>query len=252
MNNITTFNNPAFGSVRAVSVNDEPYFVGKDVAEILGYERPTDAVRKRVDPDDRGVAKMETPSGAQEMTIINESGLYSLILSSKLPKAKEFKRWVTAEVLPAIRKTGGYVNDTAQFVESYFGQLEPNQKHALTMMFDESKRMSAQLKEQAPKVLFANAVETAHNSILIGDLAKIIRQNGVDIGQKRLFEWLRQNGYLIKDGQSKNMPTQKAMEMSLFEVKESTINNPDGSVRITRTTKVTGKGQTYFVKKFLS
>lgn len=252
MNNISTFNNPAFGSVRAVSMNDEPYFVGKDVAEILGYERPTDAVRKRVDPDDRGVAKMETPSGAQEMTIINESGLYSLILSSKLPKAKEFKRWVTAEVLPAIRKTGGYVNDTAQFVENYFGQLEPNQKHALTMMFDESKRMSAQLKEQAPKVLFANAVETAHNSILIGDLAKIIRQNGVDIGQKRLFEWLRQNGYLIKDGQSKNMPTQKAMEMSLFEVKESTINNPDGSVRVTRTTKVTGKGQTYFVKKFLS
>ena len=252
MNNISIFNNPTFGSVRAVSVNDEPYFVGKDVAEILGYERPTDAVRKRVDPDDRGVAKMETPSGAQEMTIINESGRYSLILSSKLPKAKEFKRWVTAEVLPAIRKTGGYVNDTAQFVESYFGQLEPSQKHALTMMFDESKRMSAQLKEQAPKVLFANAVETAHNSILIGDLAKIIRQNGVDIGQKRLFEWLRQNGYLIKDGQSKNMPTQKAMEMSLFEVKESTINNPDGSVRITRTTKVTGKGQTYFVKKFLS
>ena len=252
MNNISTFNNPAFGSVRAVNVNDEPYFVGKDVAEILGYERPTDAVRKRVDPDDRGVAKMETPSGAQEMTIINESGLYSLILSSKLPKAKEFKRWVTAEVLPAIRKTGGYVNDTAQFVESYFGQLDPSQKHALTMMFDESKRMSAQLKEQAPKVLFANAVETAHNSILIGDLAKIIRQNGVDIGQKRLFDWMRQNGYLIKDGQSKNMPTQKAMDMSLFEVKESTINNPDGSVRVTRTTKVTGKGQTYFVKKFLS
>lgn len=252
MNNISTFNNPAFGSVRAVSVNDEPYFVGKDVAEILGYERPTDAVRKRVDPDDRGVAKMETPSGAQEMTIINESGLYSLILSSKLPKAKEFKRWVTAEVLPAIRKTGGYVNDTAQFVESYFGQLDPSQKHALTMMFDESKRMSAQLKEQAPKVLFANAVETAHNSILIGDLAKIIRQNGVDIGQKRLFDWMRQNGYLIKGGQSKNMPTQKAMDMNLFEVKESTVNNPDGSVRITRTTKVTGKGQTYFVKKFLA
>lgn len=252
MNNISTFNNPAFGSVRAVSVNDEPYFVGKDVAEILGYSNPRDALSKHVDAEDKGVANCDTLSGAQKMTIINESGLYSLILSSKLPKAKEFKRWVTAEVLPAIRKTGGYVNDTAQFVESYFGQLDPNQKHALTMMFDESKRMSAQLKEQAPKVLFANAVETAHNSILIGDLAKIIRQNGVDIGQKRLFEWLRQNGYLIKDGQSKNMPTQKAMEMSLFEVKESTINNPDGSVRVTRTTKVTGKGQTYFVKKFLS
>lgn len=252
MNNISTFNNPAFGSVRAVSVNDEPYFVGKDVAEILGYSNPRKAMIDHVDAEDKGVTKCDTLGGTQEMTIINESGLYSLILSSKLPKAKEFKRWVTAEVLPAIRKTGGYVNDTAQFVENYFGQLEPNQKHALTMMFDESKRMSAQLKEQAPKVLFANAVETAHNSILIGDLAKIIRQNGVDIGQKRLFEWLRQNGYLIKDGQSKNMPTQKAMEMSLFEVKESTINNPDGSVRVTRTTKVTGKGQTYFVKKFLS
>lgn len=252
MNNISTFNNPAFGSVRAVSVNDEPYFVGKDVAEILGYSNPRKAMIDHVDAEDKGVTKCDTLGGTQEMTIINESGLYSLILSSKLPKAKEFKRWVTAEVLPAIRKTGGYVNDTVQFVESYFGQLEPNQKHALTMMFDESKRMSAQLKEQAPKVLFANAVETAHNSILIGDLAKIIRQNGVDIGQKRLFEWLRQNGYLIKDGQSKNMPTQKAKEMSLFEVKESTINNPDGSVRVTRTTKVTGKGQTYFVKKFLS
>lgn len=252
MNNISTFNNPTFGSVRAVSVNDEPYFVGKDVAEILGYSNPRDALSKHVDAEDKGVANCDTLGGTQEMTIINESGLYSLILSSKLSKAKEFKRWVTAEVLPAIRKTGGYVNDTAQFVESYFGQLDPSQKHALTMMFDESKRMSAQLKEQAPKVLFANAVETAHNSILIGDLAKIIRQNGVDIGQKRLFDWMRQNGYLIKGGQSKNMPTQKAMDMNLFEVKESTVNNPDGSVRITRTTKVTGKGQTYFVKKFLA
>lgn len=252
MNNISTFNNPAFGSVRAVSVNDEPYFVGKDVTEVLGYQNGSRDINRHVDAEDRRKAMVFDGNQDKETILINESGLYSLILSSKLPKAKEFKRWVTAEVLPAIRKTGGYVNDTAQFVENYFGQLEPNQKHALAMMFDESKRMSAQLKEQAPKVLFANAVETAHNSILIGDLAKIIRQNGVDIGQKRLFEWLRQNGYLIKDGQSKNMPTQKAMEMSLFEVKESTINNPDGSVRVTRTTKVTGKGQTYFVKKFLS
>lgn len=252
MNNISTFNNPAFGSVRAVSINNEPYFVGKDVTEVLGYQNGSRDINRHVDAEDRRKAMVFDGNQDKETILINESGLYSLILSSKLPKAKEFKRWVTAEVLPAIRKTGGYVNDTAQFVESYFGQLEPSQKHALTMMFEESKRMSAQLKEQAPKVLFANAVETAHNSILIGDLAKIIRQNGVDIGQKRLFEWLRQNGYLIKDGQSKNMPTQKAMEMSLFEVKESTINNPDGSVRITRTTKVTGKGQTYFVKKFLS
>ena len=252
MNKISTFNNPEFGAVRTTTINDEPYFVGKDVAIALGYERPTDAARKHIDPEDRGVAKIETLSGTQEMTVINESGLYSLILSSKLPTAKKFKRWITHDVIPAIRKTGGYVNDTAQFVDYYFGQLEPNQKQALTMMFDESKRMSDQLKEQAPKVLFANAVETAHTSILVGDLAKIIKQNGTDIGQKRLFDWMRRNGYLIKDGQSKNMPTQRAMDMGLFEVKESTINNPDGSVRITRTTKVTGKGQTYFVNKFLS
>ena len=251
MNNISTFRNPAFGSVRAVRIDNEPYFVGKDVAEILGYSNPRKAMIDHVDAEDKGVTKCDTLGGTQEMTIINESGLYSLILSSKLPKAKEFKRWVTSEVLPTIRKTGGYVNNTAQFVDSYFGQLNLEQKHALTLMFDESKRMSEQLKEQAPKVLFANAVETAHTSILIGDLAKIIKQNGVDIGQKRLFEWMRQNGYLIKGGSSKNMPTQRSMDQELFEVKKTTINNPDGSVRVTKTTKVTGKGQTYFINKFL-
>lgn len=251
MNNISTFRNPAFGSVRAVRIDNEPYFVGKDVAEILGYSNPRKAMIDHVDAEDKGVTKCDTLGGTQEMTIINESGLYSLILSSKLPKAKEFKRWVTSEVLPTIRKTGGYVNNTAQFVDSYFGQLNLEQKHALTLMFDESKRMSEQLKEQAPKVLFANAVETAHTSILIGDLAKIIKQNGVDIGQKRLFEWMRQNGYLIKGGSSKNMPTQRSMDQELFEVKETTINNPDGSVRVTKTTKVTGKDQTYFINKFL-
>lgn len=248
MNELTVFNNEEFGEIRTMTIEGEPWFVAADVCRALDLSNPTIATN-RLDEDERAKFNL----GRQgDGTIINESGLYSLVLGSRKPEAKAFKRWITHDIIPTIRKTGGYVNDTAQFVESYFGQLEPNQKHALTMMFDESKRMSAQLKEQAPKVLFANAVETAHNSILIGDLAKIIRQNGVDIGQKRLFEWMRQNGYLIKDGQSKNMPTQKAMEMSLFEVKESTINNPDGSVRITRTTKVTGKGQTYFVKKFLS
>lgn len=252
MNKISTFNNPVFGTVRTTTINDEPYFVGKDVADVLEYQNGSRDINRHVDTEDRCKAMVFDGNQNKETILINESGLYSLILSSKLPKAKEFKRWVTAEILPAIRKTGGYVNDTAQFVDYYFGQLDTNQKQALTMMFDESKRMSNQLKEQAPKVLFANAVETAHTSILIGDLAKIIKQNGTDIGQKRLFDWLRRNGYLIKDGQSKNMPTQRAMDMGLFEVKESTINNPDGSVRITRTTKVTGKGQTYFVNKFLS
>lgn len=248
MNELTVFNNEDFGEIRTMTIEGEPWFVAADVCRALDLSNPTIAT-SRLDEDERAKFNL----GRQgDGTIINESGLYSLVLGSRKPEAKAFKRWITHDIIPTIRKTGGYVNDTAQFVESYFGQLDPSQKHALTMMFDESKRMSAQLKEQAPKVLFANAVETAHNSILIGDLAKIIRQNGVDIGQKRLFEWLRQNGYLIKGGQSKNMPTQKAMDMNLFEVKESTVNNPDGSVRITRTTKVTGKGQTYFVKKFLA
>ena len=266
MNELTVFNNEEFGEIRTMTIEGEPWFVVADICAYFGVSN-RNRIMQSVDAEDKGGTQMDTPGGVQTVAIVNESGLYSVLFALQPNKARgvskayiedrqeklhRFKRWVTAEVLPAIRKTGGYVNDTAQFVESYFGQLEPSQKHALTMMFEESKRMSAQLKEQAPKVLFANAVETAHNSILIGDLAKIIRQNGVDIGQKRLFEWLRQNGYLIKDGQSKNMPTQKSMEMSLFEVKESTINNPDGSVRITRTTKVTGKGQTYFVKKFLS
>lgn len=248
MNELTVFNNEDFEEIRTMTIEGEPWFVAADVCRALDLSNPTIAT-SRLDEDERAKFNL----GRQgDGTIINESGLYSLVLGSRKPEAKAFKRWITHDIIPTIRKTGGYVNDTAQFIDSYFGQLDPSQKHALTMMFDESKRMSAQLKEQAPKVLFANAVETAHNSILIGDLAKIIRQNGVDIGQKRLFDWMRQNGYLIKGGQSKNMPTQKAMDMNLFEVKESTVNNPDGSVRITRTTKVTGKGQTYFVKKFLA
>lgn len=251
-NKMTLFTNAELGNVRALEIDGEPYFVGKDVAEILGYERPTDAVRKRVDPDDRGVAKMETPSGAQEMTIINESGLYSLILSSKLPKAKEFKRWVTAEVLPIIRKTGGYVNDTKQFVDYYFADCNTYGREAITLMLNETKRMANQLKAQAPKVLFAEAVESSKTSISVGDLAKLIKQNGVDIGQNRLFSWLRMNDYLIKSGDRKNMPTQKSMDLGLFEVKISAFYRPDGTVDIAKTPKVTGKGQTYLINKFLS
>lgn len=254
MNELTVFNNEEFGEIRTMTIEGEPWFMAADVCRALDIGNSSQAI-SRLDEDEKMITLISNEGnrrGNPNMTVVNEPGLYTLILSSRKPETKAFKRWVTHDILPTIRKTGGYVNDTAQFVESYFGQLDPGQKHALTMMFDESKRMSAQLKEQAPKVLFANAVETAHNSILIGDLAKIIRQNGVDIGQKRLFDWMRQNGYLIKGGQSKNMPTQKAMDMNLFEVKESTVNNPDGSVRITRTTKVTGKGQTYFVKKFLA
>lgn len=248
MNELKTFTNAEFGSVRTIEIDNEPYFVGKDVAEILGYSEPRSAVSKKVDSEDRGVAKMETPSGVQEMTIINESGLYSLIFGSKLPKAKEFKHWVTSEVLPSIRKHGMYatnelLNDPDFAIQAFTALKEERERR---------KQLESIVEQDKPKVLFADAVGTAQTSILVGDLAKLIKQNGVDIGQKRLFNYLRENGYLIKSGNSKNMPTQKAMDKGLFEVKERTINNPDGSVRITKTTKVTGKGQTYFINEFLA
>ena len=247
MNEIKIFDNPEFGKVRTMEINGEPYFVGKDVAEILGYKDTSDAMKRHVDNEDK-LTRCFTDSGQnREMYIINESGLYSLILSSKLPKAKEFKRWVTSEVLPSIRKHGAYavdelLNDPEFAIKTFTALKEERER---------SKRLSEQIEADKPKVIFADSVSAAKSSILIGDLAKLLKQNGVNIGQNRLFEWLRQKGYLIKGGSSKNMPTQKAAEMGLFEVKVSTVNNPDGSIRETKTTKVTGKGQVYFVNKFL-
>ena len=252
MNKISTFNSPEFGTVRTTAINDEPWFVGKDVAIALGYSNPRDALNKHVDGEDKNtVAFRDGTSGNPNITVINESGLYSLILSSKLPNAKKFKRWVTSEVLPTIRKTGGYVNDTQQFVDYYFSDVNTYGKAAIALMLDETKRMADKLREQEPKVIFADAVETSKTSIPMGDLAKLIKQNGVDIGQNRLFSWLRQNDYLIKSGDRRNMPTQKSMDLGLFEVKISTFYRPDGTVDISRTTKVTGKGQTYLINKFL-
>ena len=248
MNDLQQFTSAQFGDIRALSIDGDPWFVGKDIAERLGYTNTRKALADHVDAEDKGVTKCYTLGGAQDMTVINESGLYSLVLSSKLPSAKAFKRWVTHEVIPTIRKTGGYVNDTSAFVNAYFPELNETQKSVIGTMLDESRRMGQQLKEQAPKVLFADAVSASSTSILIGELAKLIKQNGVEIGQNRLFRWLRENGFLMRD----NMPTQYAMERGLFVVTERTINNPDGSVRITRTTKVTGKGQTYFINRFLA
>ena len=250
-NKMTLFTNEDLGNVRALEIDGEPYLVGKDVAMALGYTNPQKAIRDHVDEDDRTVNESFTVNGTA-ITLINESGLYSLILSSKLPKAKEFKHWITAEVLPVIRKTGGYVNDTKQFVDYYFADCNTYGREAIALMLNETKRMANQLKAQAPKVLFAEAVEGSKTSIPVGDLAKLIKQNGVDIGQNRLFSWLRMNDYLIKSGDRKNMPTQKSMDLGLFEVKISTFYRPDGTVDIAKTPKVTGKGQTYLINKFLS
>lgn len=251
-NKMTLFTNAELGNVRVLEIDGEPYFVGKDVAVALGYKDSSDAIKKHVDNEDKLSRRFADSGQNREMYIINESGLYSLILSSKLPSAKAFKRWITAEVLPAVRKTGGYVNDTEQFVDYYFADCNEYGRKAITLMLDETKRMANQLAVQAPKVLFADAVESSKTSIPVGDLAKIIKQNGIDIGQNRLFSWLRMNDYLIKSGDRRNMPTQKSMDLGLFEVKISTYYRPDGTVDITKTPKVTGKGQTYLINKFLS
>ena len=247
MNEIKIFDNPEFGKVRTMEINGEPYFVGKDVSEILGYSDTNKAIAMHVDDEDKLNDKTASSLGQRGGWLINESGLYSLILSSKLPKAKEFKRWVTSEVLPSIRKHGAYavdelLNDPEFAIKTFTALKEERER---------SKRLSEQIEADKPKVIFADSVSAAKSSILVGDLAKLLKQNGINIGQNRLFEWLRQKGYLIKGGSSKNMPTQKAAEMGLFEVKVSTVNNPDGSIRETKTTKVTGKGQVYFVNKFL-
>lgn len=252
MSELQIFQNPEFGQVRTVTVKNEPWFVGKDVAEALGYSNTRDAMAKHVDTEDKGVAKCDTPSGSQEMTVINESGLYSLVLSSKLPSAKEFKRWITHEVIPAIRKHGAYM--TEDVIKKAI--TEPDFLIGLLneMKKEKAARLAAeqQIEADRPKVTFANAVIVSKDGMLIGMLAKILHQNGVNMGQKRLFEWMRKNGYLMKSGADKNMPTQRAREMGLFKVKERAIDNPDGSVRLTRTTLVTGKGQQFFVNKFLA
>lgn len=244
MSELKIFNNEEFGKIRTVTIDNEPWFVGKDVAVILGYSNPQKALRDHVDEEDRTLNDSFTVNGTKGI-LINESGLYGLILSSKLPNAKKFKHWVTAEVLPVLRKTGRY------------NLQQPQGKELLALAVLEAQKtieeQTAQIEEMKPKAIFADAVATSHTSILIGDLAKILKQNGVETGQKRLFEWLRENGYLSKrKGMEWNSPTQKSMNLGLFEVKETTAMNPDGSVRINKTTKVTGKGQQYFINKFLN
>ncbi|WP_289684072.1 phage antirepressor [Faecalibaculum rodentium] len=246
MNEIQTFDFDGSG-IRTLTIDEEPYFVGKDVAQVLGYSNPRDAIAKHVDAEDKGVAKCDTLGGQQNQTVINESGLYSLILGSKLPEAKRFKRWVTSEVLPSLRRNGMYAMD--ELLDN--PDLAINALQKLKEEREARRQLELQNAQMKPKALFAEAVETSSTSILIGDMAKLLWQNGVEVGQRRLFDWLRTNGWLMKTGESRNMPTQKAMEKGYFEIRERTISNPDGSVRITKTTKVTGKGQVWLTNEFM-
>lgn len=242
--NVFNFEN---SNIRVINKNNEPWFVAKDICDVLEIKNTTQAIQ-RLDYDERAMFNI----GRQgETNIINEYGLYSLVLASRKPEAKRFKRWVTHEVIPSIRKQGTYM--TPDTIEKVLMDPDTIIKIATQLKEEQAKRMAAeaQVEKQKPKVLFASAVEASETSILIGQLAKIITQNGVKIGQNRLFEWLRDNGFLGKKGAHYNEPTQYSMERGWFEVTERTFNNPDGSIRVTRTTKVTGKGQVYFINKLL-
>lgn len=251
MNNLKIFKNNEF-EIRTIIKDNEPWFVGKDIAEALGFTNSRDAIRTHVFESDKGVDSIDTLGGKQNMTIINESGMYALIFGSRLESAKGFKRWVTHEVLPAIRKHGAYM--TEKTIEKALSSPDFLIDLATRLKQEQEARklLEEKVEEDKPKVLFADSVETSSNSCLVGELAKIISQNGYEIGQNRLFKWLRDNGYLIKKkGESFNLPTQYSMDLGLMEIKKRSINNPDGTVRTTSTPKVTGKGQIYFVNKFL-
>jgi len=244
MKELQIFKFNGINDVRVVMLENEPWWVLKDVCDILGITNATE-VTKRLEKDE--VTRFNLGGLSGETNIINEAGLYNVIIRSDKPKAKQFRRWVTHEVLPQIRKTGGYIpvtekDDDMTILAKGFLIAQKT--------IENQKR---QLEEQAPKVLFANAVSASNTSILVGELSKLLKQNGIEIGQNRLFEWLRNNNYLIKHkGTDYNMPTQYSMELGLFEIKETIINYPDGHISISKTPKVTGKGQIYFVNKFIS
>lgn len=257
--------------VRTLTINSEPYFVGKDVADILGYKDLNRALNQHVEKENRKSLSLkasgdsypylwESKNDFSNKTVINEAGVYDLIFDSQLPQAHEFKRWVTHEVLPAIRKHGAYMTDQKAFDVTHNAQGLAN---LLQQAADQLKRKDIEIEKMKPKALFADAVSTAKTNILIGEMAKILKANGVDyitvngkqvtMGQNHFFQWLRENGYLIKRrGTDYNAPTQMAMNKQLFKVKENTSVNPDGTTRINKTTKVTGKGQQYFANLFLA
>lgn len=242
MNELQLFNFES-NQLRTLLINDEPWFVGKDVAEILGYSNPRDALSKHVDSEDKNsVAIHDGNKGNPNLTIINESGVYALVFGSKLQSAKKFKHWVTSEVLPTLRKTGSYATP----------QLTGEELMAKALVEAKSvlERQNKQIIEMKPKALFADTVAASDSSILVGQEAKLISQSGCKMGQNRFFAWLRENGYLCSKGENYNMPTQKSREMDLIEIKIRTVTNPDGSVRETKTPVITGKGQIYFINKF--
>jgi len=245
-NSLQVFTSDQFGQIRTVSQGGEPWFVAADVCAALELGNSRQAIT-RLDDDEKGVISTDTLGGKQEMATVNEPGLYSLVLGSRKPEAKAFKRWITHEVIPAIRKHGMYA--TPETAEQILQDPDFLIKTLQELKKERSARVATeeQIRLDAPKVLFADCVSQADTDILVGELAKLLKQNGMDIGQNRLYEKLRADGFIMKNS---TIPTQRAMEMGLFRVIERSIMQPNGTTRITQTTKVTGKGQIYFVNRY--
>ncbi len=251
MNDLRIFENKEFGKVRTSIINDEPWFSLADVCRILEINNPRMAKTRL---NEKGVSTTDilTNGGRQQANFINESNLYKLVFQSRKPEAEKFADWVTSEVLPSIRKHGAYMTETA--IERTLTDPDYLIQLATTLKEEKQRRIAAEAENEMnrPKVLFSDSCEVAENSILIGEFAKRLKQNGLpNMGQNRLFALLRDQGYLCKGGERRNQPTQRSMEQGLFETKVRVINNPDGSTRTTTTTKMTGKGQIYFTNKFL-
>ncbi|WP_417576568.1 phage antirepressor KilAC domain-containing protein [Paratractidigestivibacter sp.] len=243
MNDIQVFKNDQFGQVRAArGKNGEPVFVAKDICAILDLGNPRSSIAL-LDDDEKGVHSVDTPGGRQQMTTVTEPGFYKLVMRSRKPEAKAFQRWVTHEVLPALRRDGGYMVARDETPEQTMAR-------AVLLAQQTIDRQKSRIAELEPKALFADAVAASDGTCLVGELAKMMRQNGVDVGQNRLFAMLREDGYLGNVGQNRNVPTQRAMDLGLFRIKETAVTHSDGHVTINRTPKVTGKGQIYFVKRY--
>lgn len=248
MDGIKTFTNKEFGTVRTIVKDGEPWFVGKDVAEILGYKETAKAIRTHICAEDKGVSVLDTPGGQQKITLINESGLYSLILGSKLPKAKTFKRWVTSEVLPTIRKTGGYVANDEMFINTYLPNADAQTRELFRLNLSTIRQLNKKIEQDKPLVDFASHIQTSEDCISMNDMAKLATKNGIKIGRTRLFNFLREKKVLgCRDGH-KNMPYQRYIDTQpWFQLKESSyIQN--GEVRIGLTPMVTPKGQSGIIR----
>lgn len=243
---LQVFKNNEFGEIRTTILNNEPYLMLNDVCKVLEIKNPRD-VQTRLNPKGVGTTDVLTKGGKQQATFINESNFYKVVFQSRKPQAEKFTDWVTEEVLPKIRKYGMYAKD--ELLDNPDLLLDVVKKYKEER--EEKLLLEKQLEKDKPKILFAEAWEVSEQSILVGEMAKLLAKNGLDkMGQNRLFRWLRDKGYLHKRGTQYNLPTQRSVELDIFEVKTRTIANPDGSVRVTKTPKITVKGQIYFIRKF--